>query len=331
MGYSREIYDIAEKKIQSLRLKALDEYEVRMFALYKKYPRIKQIKKQLSQTALYAAKAVLRGSDTKKELEKLKKENQILQAELANILLKGGYASDYDEVKFYCKKCNDTGYVNGIMCSCMKNALKQEAYNRVNRLSPLALSTFEDFSLEYYSDKPIRDGLPSAKEQMRRIYNSCKKYAENFSLKSQSLLMQGTTGLGKTHLSLAIANVVLNKNFGVIYASAPNIVSKLEKERFNHSRFTDDSEKYLIECDLFILDDLGTEFSTAYSSSAIYNILNSRISMSKPTIVSTNLSVKELEKVYSERLVSRIMGNHLRLQFFGSDIRQIAQRYQRNT
>lgn len=331
MGYSREIFETAEKKIQNLRMQALDEHEVKMFALYKKYPRVKEIKQKLSQTALHAAKAVLKGSDTKKELKKLKKENEILQAELTDILTEAGYASDYDEVHFHCEKCNDTGYVDGIMCSCMKNALKQEAYNRVNRLSPLSLSTFEDFSLDYYSDKPIREGLPSPKEQMRRIYNSCKKYAENFSLKSQSLLMQGTTGLGKTHLSLAIANVVLNKNFGVIYASAPNIVSKLEKERFSSARFTDDSEKYLLECDLFILDDLGTEFSTSYSSSAIYNILNSRISMSKPTIISTNLSVKELEKVYSERLVSRIMGNHLRLQFFGSDVRQIAQRYQRNT
>ena len=138
--------------------------------------------------------------------------------------------------------------------------------------------------------------------------------------------MQGATGLGKTHLSLAIANVVLNKRFGVIYGSTPNILSKLEKERFRYTRTYEDSEKYLLDCDLLILDDLGTEYSTAYSSSTIYNIINSRIMMSKPTIISTNLSVRELEKVYSERLVSRIMGNHLRLRFLGTDIRQVTQK-----
>ena len=135
--------------------------------------------------------------------------------------------------------------------------------------------------------------------------------------------MQGATGLGKTHLSLAIARAAIGKGFGVIYCSAPNIIGKLEKERFRSARgSTDESDVYLLECDLLILDDLGTEFPTSFSSSTIYNMINSRLMASRPTIISTNLTMRELEKQYSQRLVSRIMGNHVRLEFLGSDVRQ---------
>ncbi len=326
LGYSKDVFFAAEKKIQLRKKRALDEHEFKMNILYTRFPRAKEINLELSKTAVKVAKAVLSGSDVKKEFEFLKKQNELLRREFRDIISKAGFPPDYEEIKYFCKKCSDDGYIDGRMCACMREALRDEAYDRMNSLSPLSLSTFDDFSLNYYSDEPIREGLPSPRQHMRNIYNSCVRYAENFSLKSQSLLMQGATGLGKTHLSLAIANVVLNKRFGVIYGSTPNILSKLEKERFRYTRTYEDSEKYLLDCDLLILDDLGTEYSTAYSSSTIYNIINSRIMMSKPTIISTNLSVRELEKVYSERLVSRIMGNHLRLRFLGTDIRQVTQK-----
>ena len=137
------------------------------------------------------------------------------------------------------------------------------------------------------------------------------------------LFIYGPSGLGKTHLSLAIARAAIGKGFGVIYCSAPNIIGKLEKERFRSARGSaDESDVYLLECDLLILDDLGTEFPTSFSSSTIYNMINSRLMASRPTIISTNLTMRELEKQYSQRLVSRIMGNHVRLEFLGSDVRQ---------
>lgn len=326
LGYSKDIFYEAEKKIQLCKKKAIDEHEMKMKILYTRFPRAREIDLELSKTAVKVAKAVLSGSDVKKEFNFLKKQNELLRNELHEIIKKAGFPEDYEKINYSCKKCSDEGYIDGKMCTCMKEALRDEAYDRMNKLSPLSLSTFEDFSLEYYTDEPLREGLPSPRQHMRNIYNSCVRYAENFSLKSQSLLMQGATGLGKTHLSLAIANVVLNKRFGVIYGSTPNILSKLERERFRYTRAYEDSEKYLLDCDLLILDDLGTEYSTAYSSSTIYNIINSRIMTAKPTIISTNLSVRELEKIYSERLVSRIMGNHLRLRFLGSDIRQVTQK-----
>ena len=155
---------------------------------------------------------------------------------------------------------------------------------------------------------------------MSKILRYCKSYADNFTKNSESILMKGATGLGKTHLSLAIANEVIKKGYGVIYVSAPSLMQKLEKLYF--SRDDDNSAiDMLIECDLLIIDDLGTEFHGQLSVSQMYNIFNSRMLANKPVIINTNLSLRELEKIYTERFVSRIIGNAQKLDFLGSDIR----------
>lgn len=307
-----------------MRRKARIENEERVKLFYSRHPRAKEINTLLSQTAINIAKAVLKGANVKESLKSLKETNQKLQLELQEILISAKMPLNYLDIKYNCPKCKDYGYIDGMMCSCMKKLLRNEAYERLNRLSPLSLSTFDHFCLDYYSTVPIKEKGPSPRKRMNDIYNFCKRYSENFSLESPSLLMQGATGLGKTHLSLAIAKVAIDKGFGVIYGSTPNIIMKLEKERFSYNKETifTDSENHLISCDLLILDDLGTEFSTSFSSSTIYNIINSRIMSLKPTIISTNLSMKDLERSYSERLVSRIMGHHIRLEFLGNDIRQ---------
>ncbi len=325
MGYSRDVYESANKTLELLRQSAVLDAENRKTAFYLRCPRAQEIEKLLSATAVGAAKAVLNGADTKEQLTLLKEKNLALQQELALLLKNAGLPEDYLEIHFHCTNCKDEGYLGGKMCDCFKKILRQEAYKRLNKLSPLSLSSFESFSLDHYSSIPPKEGLPSPKKRMEDIFRYCKEYAINFSLSSKSLLMQGATGLGKTHLSLAIAKIVIDKGFGVIYGSTPNIVSKLEKERFRYNNRDEqsiESEQHLIGCDLLILDDLGTEFPTSFSTAAIYNIINSRIMLSKPTIISTNLSMKELEKCYTERLVSRIMGNNIRLAFLGNDIRQ---------
>ena len=159
--------------------------------------------------------------------------------------------------------------------------------------------------------------------RMEKILNFCESYAVNFTPKSRSILFQGGSGLGKTHLSLAIAKEVIGNGYGVVYSSAPDILSRLESERFNDDKTTDATENLLKECDLLIIDDLGTEFLTQFTLSKIYNIINTRMLLKKPIIISTNLTLKELEKSYHQRLVSRIIGEMLRLKFIGRDIRQM--------
>ncbi len=324
MGYNKEIYESVNRLLEQRRRKAIREAEERQERIYNQFPRIREIQREFSSTAIQAARAVLGGQNAAQQLTNLKNRNLALQQEEASILRQAGIPLDDLEIHYQCPLCQDEGYIDGVMCSCMKQLLRQEAYRQLNQLSPLSLSTFESFSLDYYSKTPIREGFPSPYKRMEDILRYCRAYAADFSLQSPSLLMQGATGLGKTHLSLAIARVAINKGYGVIYGSTQNIISKLEKERFSYRKDAgdDDSEQHFIQCDLLILDDLGTEFSTGFSNAAVYNILNSRLLSARPTIISTNLTMRELERSYSERLVSRIMGNHVRLEFLGNDIRQ---------
>lgn len=322
MGYSREIYDCVRKKLYEMRINSWEELEKRKKLFFKRFPEASDIEKKLALTAIDSARAVLGGSDTKKELELLRERSVLLRKRLSEILKSVDLPEDYLEVKHNCEKCRDEGFIDGAMCGCMRDMMKKESYSKLNRMSPLELSSFETFSLDYYPENS-ESGQQSPKERMKLVFNFCKKYSDNFSKSSPNLIMMGNTGLGKTHLSLAIASEAINKGYGVIYVSAPNMVTKLEKEKFqNYGRDSEESERHFIDCDLLIIDDLGTEYSNAFSNSAVYNIINSRIMMAKPTIVSTNLTMKELEKNYSPRMVSRIIGNNIRLEFLGFDIRQ---------
>lgn len=324
MGYSKEIIDTAVRIMEQRRSQSAAEAEQRRGDYFARYPRALEIERELARNGARAAKAVVMGGDVRSHLERLKQDSLALQAELAAVLQDSGVPEDYLEIRYACPLCQDMGYIDGRICSCMRQLLRQVAYDRLNALFPLSLSSFNTFSLDLYEDEPQREGGVSPRKRMEDIFRYCKNYALRFDPRlSPSLLMQGATGLGKTHLSLAIAKTAIDMGFGVIYGSAPSLMGKLEKEKFHRDwEDAETVENHLLECDLLILDDLGTEFSTSFSCSAIYNILNSRLMASKPTVISTNLTMRELEKQYSQRLVSRIMGNHVRLEFLGSDIRQ---------
>ena len=282
-------------------------------------PRAGEIEKLLSRSGINAAKAVISGADTRTELKKLKEDNLKLQAELNDLLSLYGYFDKDLDIKFYCSDCKDTGYIDGKMCQCMKILLREIVYSELNSISPLKLSTFDSFDLSYYSNKRNQDGkIPRAR--LEKIFNFCCDYANNFTGKNPSILMEGGTGLGKTHLSLAIAKTVINKGFDVVYCSVPDILRKLEQEHFSKDS-TLKTKESLESCDLLILDDLGTEFATKFTKAAVYNLINTRMMMSKPTIINTNLSLAEIQDLYSDRLVSRIIGEHVYLEFIGEDIR----------
>lgn len=319
MGYSREIYQSVEQMLAERRKNAETEAEDRKAAFYRRCPSAEKIEKILSSTALAAARAVLSGKNTKELLFQLKQNNQKLQEELDRLLKAEGLPAGYLEPNYSCRDCGDAGYIDGRMCHCMKKLLRAESYRRLNTLTPLSLSTFESFRLDYYSARPEGEGKKSPRAQMEGVFENCRRYAENFSPASPSLILQGGTGLGKTHMSLAIANQAIQKGFGVIYCSVNNLVTQLEREHFGKE--DGDTGKSLTECDLLILDDLGTEFRSSFSVAEIYNIVNTRLMMQKPTIISTNLSMQELQERYTERFASRVMGNYVRVSFCGRDNR----------
>ncbi len=331
MGYSKDIYEQAMNVLNERRATEQAQAEERKQAFYQQYPRAQEIETQLASTAIAAAKAVLRSGNTRETLTKLRENNTALQEELRELLDSAGLPEDYLKPHYACTLCQDEGFLDGKMCSCLKALMRTEACRKLNALTPLALSTFDSFDLKYYSDTPEADQKTSPREHMEQVLQYCKNYAERFSMESPSLLFRGGTGLSKTHLSLAIANVVINKGYGVIYDSVHNIMNNLEKERFGKETGSEDTNRLLLECDLLILDDLGTEFSTSFVTASIYNLINTRLMAQRPTIISTNLTLAELEKRYTERFVSRIIGSYVRLPFYGRDIRQqkSAERYQK--
>lgn len=324
MGYSSNIYKAAADRLFERRLKAEKDADRRRAEIYEKLPKTKTLEKEISLCGIQAARAVIGGGDVAEQMKNLRDRNLALQAELAELLTSNGFREDVFEPDYRCKRCGDTGYYdeNGktLVCYCMKQALVSCACEELNRTAPLSLSTFDSFSLEFYDKaQDIGTGI-SPYNHMSKILKYCQTYAEKFNKNSESILMKGATGLGKTHLSLAIANEIIKKGYGVIYVSAPSLMQKLEKQFF--SKNDDDSAiNMLLECDLLIVDDLGTEFHGQFSVSQMYNIFNSRMLSNKPIIINTNLTMRELEKIYTERFVSRISGNAQKLDFLGSDIR----------
>ena len=201
---------------------------------------------------------------------------------------------------------------------------KKYSIEKLNEQANLPDCDFNHFSLEYYRGKKDADG-DDCFEIMTRIYEFCKDYAESFSLRSESLLMYGKTGVGKTHLSLSIAKAVAERGFNAAYGSIVNLLTIIEREHFGKVSEEEnmDTVNLLINADLLVLDDLGAEFSSQFYESVTYNIINSRINLGLPTIISTNLTAAELQKKYNERIISRIFGEFSTLCLVGEDIRQI--------
>ncbi len=325
MSYSAEVIHIAKDRLNERRTDALRVAEYKRDQLYATHPRLSEIERELISVGALTAKAAVMGDRAHEELDKLRHRSLSLQEEYRDILDAAGYGADYLEPRYHCAVCSDTGYVEHdnrtVMCDCYRKLLSAVACEQLNAISPLSLSSFEDFDLSLYDDQPEM-GKRNPRRRMTAIYDYCVQYADTFSLSSKNLLMTGATGLGKTHLSLAIARRVIERGFSVVYVSSPEILSRLEREHFDY-RYEGENKTFasLLACDLLILDDLGTEFQSAFSKAAVYHIFNARILKGSPIIINTNLPLSELETMYSQRFVSRAAGSCDRLDFIGSDIR----------
>ena len=321
MAYSKETYKKAEQELAQRRNRALAEREDRHRIAVESVPEILETEERMSAAGLATIKALGMGAvDAKEYIRKLSEINLNAQAQRRMFLKKAGFPEDWLDVHYSCPKCEDKGFVNGIMCDCFKDLLKSLEYEKLCSKLPVGNCRFDNFKLDYYPD----GAGTSPRRRMESVLNYCKTYATDFSRRSPSLLLYGKTGLGKTHLSLAVAGKAAESGYGVIYTSAQNLFNKLEKEKFGRS--DGNTEETILDCDLLIIDDLGAEFTTQFTVSALYNIINSRELEGKPTIISTNLTPEQLTSTYSERIASRILSNFVMLYFDGSDIRQIKTR-----
>lgn len=322
MSYSKTTLQQVTHILSERRKSAQALREQRHIEITAKIPEIEKYEAQLSASGLAVIKAMGAGSDAAKFIEDLSKINLSIQDSIGDLLEKNGYARNYLDTPYTCSKCEDTGFCGGFCCECRKELLKKTAVEELQAVSPSKNCTFDKFSLSWYP-LPVDDYLGvSPRNRMGEILEYCKCYAEDFDTSSDSLYLHGATGLGKTHLSLAIANTVAENGYSVIYDSAQNLLASLEREKFSSGN-TGKREKEVLECDLLIIDDLGSEFSTQYTTATIYNIVNTRINTSKPVIISTNLTETELEAKYTQRITSRIIGNYVSILFLGKDIRQL--------
>lgn len=324
MGYSKGVYQEAREELRLRRGRAEAARDKRHDELLLQCPDLEKIEHAMAETGMEVSRAILQGGNVKAAVDNIAKKNLTYQKQRDLLIEKMGYSKDYLEPPYTCRICKDEGFVQGRICSCHQKLLRDIACRNLSTVSPLKISSFNSFNLSYYPSTPEPETGISPRQRMEEIYRYCLNYADNFSETSPSLFLYGATGLGKTHLSLAIAGRAIDRGHGVVYGSAQNILNKLQNEYFGRSdepRGT--TEQLLQDCDLLILDDLGSEFPSSFTVSAVYNIVNSRLLTGKPVIISTNLSLRELEEKYSQRITSRIIGNYVSLRFFGRDIRQL--------
>ncbi len=322
MAYKQIVYQMAKNELESRRRRAESENDARRLKAISLCPEIARVEAEIASYGLDAVKALGMGGDAEKFIRELSVKSLEAQ-ERKKQLLKGiGLSEDYLEIKYTCPKCKDTGSQGGFFCECQKKEVINQAKLLLGETTPVKSCTFEKFSLDYYPDVVDPVLGVSQREHMAGILSFCRDYASHFTKKAQWLIMYGGTGLGKTHLSLAIANVVIERGYGVYYGSIQSIMDKLEKEHFGRKN-TDESEKDAItSADLLIIDDLGVEFVTQFTVSALHDVLNTRLLKGLPTIISTNLEMDEIYEKYTQRIASRLFGSSLPLAFCGKDIRQ---------
>lgn len=320
MGFNEQFFNAAMDRLNQRRAENRIIGELRRDEVYEKIPEYRELSQHLAETGQKLVALIMKGGDTAQGVAQLEKDNLDTQKCMTELLKTAGYPEDYLKPVYTCPKCRDKGTVSGKWCSCFHRLMLEEAARELNENSPLELSSFESFRLDYYPDKIDPALHVSERVIMQRNFDFCKSYAEGFTAKSEGILMSGATGLGKTHLSLAIASRVLEKGYSVIYGSAPELLRIIEREYFGKS--DKDTMSALIGCDLLILDDLGAEMEKQLYDSLLYEIINSRVSRGLPMIVSTNYSTAELTKHYPDKICSRLLSFRL-MAFVGSDIRRI--------
>lgn len=296
--------------------------------LYAVCPRIEEIDREISSAGINAAKnAILSGKNAMEYMHEAQKKIDLLKNEKISLMLKNGFPENYLEPVYKCPNCKDTGFIGNEKCSCFTQKTVDLAYNNSNMRDIIDEENFENFNINFYSNEVDDFEGISPRENMSIILNRCYDFAKNFGNGTGNLLFYGRAGLGKTFLCSCIAREVLNKGYTVLYSTAGQLFKSVEKERFNRGNDDDVKEmnfsEDLFNVDLLIIDDLGTEFSTVLTTSEFFDILNTRLICNKSVIISTNLSIEDIQNKYSDRISSRIIGEYETYKFFGEDIRFI--------
>ena len=317
MGYNKADYIRIKAEYTTKYIKAQERADARREELYEAIPEVRELDRILSRTGLEIMAAIAKQSRevAEQRVAAIKERNGELLKKRAQLLAENGYAPDYSDVKYECGACGDTGFVNTKMCTCMRRALVLAGYESSGLGGLIRTQSFDNFSLDFY-----RDG--GDYERMARSVAALRHFGESFSEDTaRSYLLVGGTGLGKTHLSTALAKTVIDRGFDVLYVTSVGMIGDFETRRFGNGEGARDTSRYY-DAQLLIIDDFGTEVVNQFTVSCMYDVINSRINNRKSTIINTNLSHKEMEQKYGERIASRLFGEYNPIRFTGTDIRR---------
>ena len=324
MAYDKKILAAARREQERDRAAHSDELAARRAEVYAREPRIRAIDRTLSTTAIAVLKASLEsGGDPSEAIAKLRDQNLSLQRERAGLLRGMGLPEDYLTDKPLCPQCGDTGYCGSATCECVKTRYARLLKEQLSTMLPIENQNFDKFRLDVYSTRPDARLGRSPRENMAENLSLCREYAARFQAGAPNLLFYGSTGLGKTFLSTCIADAVSTRGFSVAYDTAISIVAAYESIKFGNGDGEHAAERIARyeRADLLIIDDMGTEMGTAFTVSALYNLINTRLMSHRSMIVNTNLLPEMLSKKYSPAVSSRLLGEFMPLHFFGDDIR----------
>ena len=332
MAYDANILHRATLRLEAERRSRQERVERMRRQAYERQPKLLQLDKRLQATMAQLVAATLRqGGDPVRAVQEVREKNLDLQQERAVLLGSLGLPPDALDDKPACPLCGDTGWRGAQMCQCLKKLCAQEQIKELSKLLDLGEQSFDSFRMDYYSETPYPGKCTSPRKNMELTYDVCLNYAQKFeSCLFRNLLMSGPPGLGKTFLSACIARAVSEHGYSVVYDTAGNIFAQFEAKKFlrdsaDGQDARDETRRYL-NCDLLIVDDLGSELTTQFTQSALYELINTRLVAERHTVISTNLSLEEIARRYNPQIASRIEGEYHVLHFFGDDIRMLKKR-----
>lgn len=313
-------YDTIMREYNRRQSEVQHDLEERRREAFIRIPRLLEIDQEVAALSAQRARSLLQGEPG--SVEDLKKEVAVLAKERTTLLRSSGFPADYLEPHYFCPECQDTGYVDGHKCTCFKKAEIELLYTQSNLTEILKKENFEHFSFDWYSDTITNEatGL-TARETAKRAYDTARNFVQDFDRRAQNLFLYGSTGVGKTFLSHCIAHELLQSAHCVLYFSAFDLFDRLAQTAFSRKGDSDLGDEFIFDCDLLIIDDLGTELTNSFVSSQLFLCINERIMRRKSTIISTNLKLEDFSATYSERTFSRIASNYQMLKLIGKDIR----------
>lgn len=318
--YDEIMREYDQRQLQDRRI--LDE---RRREVFQKIPQLKELESTVASRSVRQARLLLDGDTS--ALASLKEELADLSRQRNALLTAAGFASNYLDPVYECPDCKDTGYIDGRKCHCFKQAIINTVYAQSNIREILKRENFDRFSYSYYSDEDINPttGL-SALATARHAVEECHRFIDAFDNKPQNLFFYGGTGVGKTFLTNCVAKELLDKGYSVIYFTAFQLFDILSKGVFEKDVDAIAAHQNIFDCDLLVIDDLGTELSNAFTTSQLFLCVNERLLRHKSTIISTNLSLQQIADIYSERTFSRICGDYTMIKLFNQmDIRILKQ------